>query len=418
MPISPVLNQIKSRATGYVGSKFVGVPGQPPDPAQTSAPAPLNRTPGPPTGTPMTNTGVLKPQVQPTQGILPGEMDRNGPAPSPAPYAGPGYVGTPANSNMQGFVQGKLADPTLGTTHKYQGGRYLQQHPGDIGGLLQQPGFEGWKQVGPDKILGPGGSTYDVRNANGAVQWTAISGPAWDKNGIAGVNSLGVNSSMKNDGIKGNYAAANTAAADAAKAAGGSTMGYASSSPGGPAGAGALGGEAGAAGSSFTDQVRARLMAQMDQVGQPVTGNDPAIAAAMEGARLESERGLEQSRKEQAERMYAEGSLNSNALGQGLQQGRERAAGGLAGLKGDLMGREMTARRSQMATLLQQALQSGDNESARALQLKLSQMDNEIRKAEMAQAGQFHDDSYGLQKGQFTYEQDRDAARAKAGLNF
>jgi hypothetical protein len=124
-------------------------------------------------------------------------------------------------------VQGKLNDDTLGTTHKYNGGRYLTQHPGDVAGLVRQPGFEGWTVVGPDKVKGPGGSVYDVRNANGSVQWTAVSGPAWDKNGIAGVNSLGVNSSMAKDGIKGNYAAANAAASDAAGAAGTSRFGYA-----------------------------------------------------------------------------------------------------------------------------------------------------------------------------------------------
>jgi hypothetical protein len=145
-----------------------------------------------------------------------------------APQFAP-YQGTAANSTMQGFVQSKVADPSLGTTNKYQGGRYLQQHPGDVEGLLKQPGFEGWTQAGADKITGPGGSTYDVRNANGAVQWTAISGPAWDKNGVAGVNSLGVNSGMAKDGIKGNYAAANAKASDAAGAAGTSRFGYAGS---------------------------------------------------------------------------------------------------------------------------------------------------------------------------------------------
>src|SRR6187399_3299619 len=86
-------------------------------------------------------------------------------APPPAAYAG-----TPANSNTQGFVQGKLDDPALGASNKYQGGRYLTAHPGDVQGLVQQPGFEGWTVVGPDKVKGPGGSVYDVRNANGAVQ--------------------------------------------------------------------------------------------------------------------------------------------------------------------------------------------------------------------------------------------------------
>jgi hypothetical protein len=405
---------IKDRSTGYIGSKFVGVPAA----TKTPAPSPVldqlkQRSGG--------NTGVLTPQVQPSRAI-------------------------------EGFDAQKFADPTLGTTHKYVGGRIIAGG-GSVDDVLADPKFAGWSKVSEDKILGAGGTTYDVRrdmDGADAAQWTAVAGPGWDKNGIPGVNSLGVNSSMKSDGIKGNYAAANAAASDAAGAAGTSRFGYAGT-PGGGAGVnssmkndgikgnyaaaqaadaaraagqsgggGGLGtaGVAGAAGGGFMDQIRARLMAQMDQAGQPVTAQDPTIAAAMGGARLESERGLEQSRKEQAERMYAEGSLNSNALGQGLQASRERAAGGLASLQGDLMGREMTARRTQMATLLQQALQSGDNESARALTLKLNEMDNAIRRQQLSQQGSQWDDQYGLNVQDAQYQRDRDAARAKAGLNF
>src|SRR5688572_2449816 len=91
-------------------------------------------------------------------------------------YTGSAYVGTPANSNMQGFDARKLADPRLGTSHKYVGGRYLQQNPGNIGGMLQLPEFAGWTQISGDKIRSPEGSIYDVRNSNGAVQWVYISG--------------------------------------------------------------------------------------------------------------------------------------------------------------------------------------------------------------------------------------------------
>jgi hypothetical protein len=198
---------------------------------------------------PVNTTQPLPSRTGPTTYNTPAPPVTAPQVPPPTPYAGNPYVGTPANSNMQGFVQGKLGDPSLGTTHKYQGGRYLQQHPGDVAGLIQQPGFAGWQQVGPDKVRGVGNdgipgndddSVYDVRNANGAVQWTAISGPAWDRNGIAGVNSLGVSSALKNNGIRGDYAAANTAAADAARAAGTSTYGYATT----PRAPGVTGGQA------------------------------------------------------------------------------------------------------------------------------------------------------------------------------
>jgi hypothetical protein len=408
---SPVMAQLKTRATGYQGSQYVGGPGLP---ATAGGPLPepslANNNNTGITG----GTGVNTTQVQPNQSaFLP---PSGAPASTSVPSSAPASPLVPRAT--EGFDQGKLNDPTNAQTHKYVGGRILAAG-GGVNEVLADPKFAGWSKVGDDKIRSPEGSVYDLaRDFSGAngqqganvAQWTYVGGgPAGVRNdGIKGNDPNSANytqpgglgytggggGDLLHDGIKGN-------------AKGGGAIGMA-----GPAPVNATGG------GSFQDQIRARLLAQMDQVGQPVTAEDPTIAAAMGGARLESERGLELSRKEQAERMYAQGGLNSDALGQGLQQSRERAAGGLSTLQGDLMGREMTARRSQMAQLLNQALQTGDNESARALQLKLSQMDNEIRKAGMAQAGQFHDDSYGLQKGQFQYDQDRDAARARAGMNF
>lgn len=134
-----------------------------------------------------------------------------------------------------GVDPAKWYDQTKGTSNKYTGLGVLSGG-GSIADILHHPQFAGWSQVGSDKVKGPDGSVYDVKNGpTGQPQWTAVSGPAWDLNGIPGVNSLGVNSSMAHDGIKGNYAAANTAAADAAKAAGHSTFGYATSPGGGSA---------------------------------------------------------------------------------------------------------------------------------------------------------------------------------------
>ncbi len=183
-------------------------------------------------------------QVNTSGATPPGQYGYNAPT-SPQIYNSNQYQG-PAranvNSNVYGAVKSKLNDPTQGTTHKYQGLRWLQEHPGDIQGMLQLPGFEGWTQTKDDSVHGAGGSTYDLINGDGSMQWTATSGPAWDKNGIPGVNSLGVNSSMAKDGIKGNYAAANTAAANAAAAAGKPTYGYAHSPNGVAPGQGGQGG--------------------------------------------------------------------------------------------------------------------------------------------------------------------------------
>lgn len=153
---------LRTRANGWQGSRYVG-----------------------------TNTGVVgpalsRPQVQPQEYALP--------ATAPA-YTGPAYVGTPANSNMGGFDAAKVNDPTLGTSHKYVGGRYLRDHPGDLAGMLQLPEFSGWTQVSGDKIRSPEGSIYDARNADGSVQWQYISGgPAGARNnGIYGDDPNGGN---------------------------------------------------------------------------------------------------------------------------------------------------------------------------------------------------------------------------------
>ena len=98
-------------------------------------------------------------------------------------------------SPLEGFVQSKLDDPTLGTTHKYVGGRILQGG-GGIEQILADPKFQGWSQVGDDKIRSPEGSVYDLfRDVEGAnaPQWTYVGG------GPEG---------LRNNGIRGDYAAA------------------------------------------------------------------------------------------------------------------------------------------------------------------------------------------------------------------
>lgn len=420
MASSPVQAQLKTRATGYIGSRFVGVPGTTPAPPAA-----------PPATSPMpthTNNAVSTPQVQPNQAILDGHTN-NVQAPTGQPPA-PAYVGTPANSNVQGFDPTKLANPDLGVSNKYQGGRYLQQHPGDVNGLVRQPGFEGWTVVGPDKVRGPGGSVYDVRNANGAVQWTAISGPAHDRNGIPGVNSLGVSSSMAHDGIRGNYAAANAAASDAAAAAGQSRQGYAGaggSGGGAPAAGAPVSPAAGApaspaSGGAFQDQLRALLMQQLQGATAPVDERDPAIAGEMAMQTRLAERTRQERRAAAAERMAAEG-LNSGGAGSGaldqeIASGYEDKGHQLSDVQSQLVGREVQNRRAQALSLMNMALQTGDNEQVRALQLRIAQMDDQLRRLGLTQQQGFHDDQYGLSLAEAQRQRDLDAARARAGLQF
>ena len=184
------------------------------------------------------------------------------------------------------------------------------------------------------------------------------------------------------------------------------------------------------AGGSFNDQVRQRLMQQMDQAGRPISADDPTIAGELQS----QERGLERNRQDRraaaAERGAAQGTLlggaSSGAFDAEVASGFEDKGAALSGIKAQLFGRELQGRRQQMSQMLQMAVQSGDNEQARALQLQLGQMDNEIRRYGISEGGrQFDrglgensrqwDDQFGLAGGRFQYEKDRDLAGYGAG---
>ena len=77
-------------------------------------------------------------------------------------------------------------------------------------------------------------------------------------------------------------------------------------------------------------------------------------------------------------------------------------------MQAQLFSREIQSRRSQLGSLLNMALQTGDAESARALQLQMAQMDDQLRRLGLAEQGRQHDDNFGLDAGRFQYGKDRD----------
>lgn len=130
----------------------------------------------------------------------------------------------------------------------------------------------------------------------------------------------------------------------------------------------------------WTDQMRQELLRQLGVASQPVTGDDPTISQTMSGARLEEERAQEMERRALSERLFAGGDLNSNSGQQAVQQSAERTAGKMASLKGNLMQQELLSRRDTMRQLLAQAMQSGDAESARQVQIQLSNLEALLRR--------------------------------------
>lgn len=184
-------------------------------------------------------------------------------------------------------------------------------------------------------------------------------------------------------------------------------------------------------GSEFQQQVRAQLMAQLGQLSQPVTGQDPAISGVNQAYRVARERSAQQERGAAAERAAFSG-LNSGGQGSGsydsAAQGiQEQAGQDIAGHDAGVVMQEVQQRRGALQNLLQMALQTGDAESARALQLQIAQMDNQLRQSQLAQQGsQFNaqlgqqasqwNDSFGLQSANsYDDRQYRNAVLAAMG---
>ena len=172
-----------------------------------------------------------------------------------------------------------------------------------------------------------------------------------------------------------------------------------------PAGAasGGLQTAAGSGNGNFQSSIRALLMQQLQGLSQPVSAEDPTIANEMNVQSRLIDRNREQRRAAMAERMAFTG-LSSGGAGSGafeseIASGYEDAGQQKSGVLAQLMGRELTNRRSQLAQMLSLATQSGDAESARALQFQLAQMDAELRRMGIGEQARQFNDQFGRALG-------------------
>lgn len=131
------------------------------------------------------------------------------------------------------------------------------------------------------------------------------------------------------------------------------------------------------------DQFRAAIAKRLQEIGSPVDENSSNIAAPLTAARNEASRVSDQERNALAERLYAQGGLNTDAVTRGIQQSSERNAVGLGGLRAQLITREYDARRQDLTSMLAQATASGDNASARAIQQQLAALDATLKREGM-----------------------------------
>jgi hypothetical protein len=184
---------------------------------------------------------------------------------------------------------------------------------------------------------------------------------------------------------------------------------------------GVMGGSASAAPavSPFSQAIRDQIMQQLTGLGKPVTADDPSIAPEMAAQTRLAERTRQDRRAAAAERAAADGLLNggqgSGSFESDVASGYEDKGQQLAGIQAQLFGREIQSRRDKVAQLLSMAMQSGDAESARALQFQMAQMDDQIKRLGLAQDQSHWNDSFGLEGGKFQYQKDRDVALAGLG---
>lgn len=142
----------------------------------------------------------------------------------------------------------------------------------------------------------------------------------------------------------------------------------------------------------FIAQLRQILMQRMSGDSATVNPNDPNIAAPLSAAKDQLSRQSDTERNALAERLYAQGGLNTDAVTQGVQQSNERQGTALSSLRANLIVGELNNRRTDLQDAMRLAVQSGDAEMAQNIQLQLSALNAEIQRegigANLAIAGQ------------------------------
>lgn len=144
--------------------------------------------------------------------------------------------------------------------------------------------------------------------------------------------------------------------------------------------------------SDFIAQLRQALMQRLSADSAPVDPNDANIASPLSAAKDQLSRNSDTERNALAERLYAQGGLNTDAVNQGIQQSSERTGTALSSLRANLIVSELKSRRDDLASAMQLAVQAGDSESAQNIQLQLSALNAQIQRegigANLAIAGQ------------------------------
>ncbi len=125
-------------------------------------------------------------------------------------------------------------------------------------------------------------------------------------------------------------------------------------------------------------EIRAIIRSRLALAQQPVDENSAEVTQPLLAARNEATRAQDSERTALAERLYAQGGLNTNALGQQIQQSSERNALGLGNLRAGLISHVADAKRQELQALLQMATAQGDSESARTIQAQIAALNASV----------------------------------------
>ena len=138
---------------------------------------------------------------------------------------------------------------------------------------------------------------------------------------------------------------------------------------------------------SQQQSIRDILMEQLGQATGPIDMSSDAMRTQLDPQRVALQRSAERQRSQMAARLAQEGLLDSGTFDTGLSGIEQQRGESEASMTGQVVGRELESRRTQVMNLLNMALRSGDAESARVLSGQLQMLDMQLRK-ELTLSGQ------------------------------
>ena len=166
----------------------------------------------------------------------------------------------------------------------------------------------------------------------------------------------------------------------------------------------------------FSANIRQILLSQLQGLGNTsVDETSPNIAPGISAYTVSRQRALQRTKEANAERHYAQGTLNTGGFDQAQSQAGEQAGQDTANFTGQAVFQEAQAKRQQLAEMLRTATQYGLTDQAQRIQQQIALIDASLRdKGLNQQHGQFGD-QLGFNYAQLQAQQNRDAVLA--GLN-